>query len=438
MRDDHSTIATTLRRLANTISLIAPDDWVPLRAHLVSVGRLCRDHELVRAAILEIRRRDGDDDERFARRELATIDRATGALERIADAMTEDGALHPATRHAIRQALEARARAMPKQSLGELLGAARARQLAPLALEEFDLLWNATEQLLDQLNQRRAGDANVDPIVTDLMTFRGAHKRAAAVIETRTVLEYRSIGRTVARLVQHAVEWDAALEPETHALPPRGQDGLAKGTLWLLERICDELDLRTTRRFALYRLRVFFEQFEHEKLRAALERPEARRKREAILHEKMDRFLFQDGYFPLTNVEASRGNIDTAIVEKVERAGVPPILVELKQVTDIHPDAPRATRTLVQAAIETARTEVQAYRGFFASRPQWAGIQPFIVVVHTSRDLVKDLETDDVILIDLSDARPSTRRKEAKAPNERDAVAKPVPSRARRKRPPHR
>jgi hypothetical protein len=223
------------------------------------------------------------------------------------------------------------------------------------------------------------------------------------------------------------------LQPAAIGAPPHWQDDLDQDTLALIERICDELDFRTVRRLALYRLRVFFEEFEHERLRAALARPEAQRKREAIVHKEMNRFLFQEGYFPVTNVAASRGNIDTAIVERVEKAGVPPILVELKQVTDVHRGASRATWGAVRAEIESARGEVERYRGFFASRQQWAGVLPFIVVVHTCVENTADLESDDVILIDLSATTPSGKRGRRLVETNSEVPAATPPARRRRR-----
>jgi hypothetical protein len=409
MRDDHSAAATTLRRIATTIASTGQEDYARLRAYLVSVGRLCRDHEIVRAAVIELRRREGRDDERFAQREQATLGPLTAAFECVADAVTSEGALHASTWQAIQRALHAPGRALPNQTLGDMLRAARARQLAPLGLDDLTLLERATEQLLDGLNSCADRDPNVAPIVADLMTIRGARGLAQKVIETRTLLDYRSIGRTVDRLIQHANAWDAALEPDALVGPPSWRHGLAQDALVLIDRICDELDFRTVRRFALYRLRVFFEEFECERLQTMLAAPTAERRREAILQDEMERFLFQEGYFTLTNLEASRGNIDMAVVDRVEKAGVPPILVELKQVTDLHKSV-RATRAAVASAIETARGEVQRYRSSLASRPQWAGIMPFIVVVHTCVEDVAEFEGDDVILIDLSATTPSGKK----------------------------
>lgn len=421
MRDDHSAAAMALRRIATTITSTDKEDYARLRAYLVSLGRLCRDHEIVRAAVLELRRREGRDDERFTQREQATIGPLMAAFERVADAVTSEGALRDPTWQAIQRALQQPARALPNETLGQMLHAARARQLAPIGLDDLTLLERATEQLLDRLNSCADRDPNVAPVVEDLMTIRGGRGLAQKVIETRTLLDYRSIGRAVDRLIQHADAWDAALEPDALVGPPSWQHGLAQDAIVLIDRICDELDFRTVRRFALYRLRVFFEEFEYERLRAMLEDPAAERRREALLQDEMERFLFQEGYFTLTNLEASRGNIDTAVVDRIEKAGVPPILVELKQVTDLHGSA-RATRAAVASAIETARGEVQRYRGSLASRPQWAGIMPFIVVVHTCIEDLAELERDDVILIDLSASTPSGKR------GRRREHSRPVPN----------
>jgi hypothetical protein len=112
-----------------------------------------------------------------------------------------------------------------------------------------------------------------------------------------------------------------------------------------------------------------------------------------------------DGATVPANVATTLAAEDRHRVDRVEKAGVPPILVELKQVTDLHGSV-RATRAAVASAIETARGEVQRYRCSLASRPQWAGIMPFIVVVHTCVEDLAEFEGDDVILIDLSATTP--------------------------------
>jgi len=410
MRDDHSAAVTALRRIANTISSTDEEDKRRIRAYLVSVGRTLRDNEIVRAALVELRRRDSYDDERFKQREQATLGPVTVALQRVADALTPDGAIGEPTWLAIQRTLQETGRAHPRQTLGDMLRDAREMQLLPLELDDLTPLDRAADQLLQRLNGQFERDLVVASIVTDLAAIRSACATAQKVIETRTLLDYLSISRTVDRLIAHADAWDAALQADSLVGPPHWQDGLAQDAVALIDRICDELDFRTVRRFALYRLRVFFEEFEYERLREDLSAPKATRRREAILQHEMERFLFQEGYFPLTNVAASRGNIDTAVVDRVEKAGVPPILIELKQVTDLHGTS-RATRGAVRAEIETAWGEVQRYRGFLASRPQWAGIIPFVVVVHTCVEDISDLEGDDIILIDLSATTPSGKRR---------------------------
>lgn len=411
MRDDHSAAATALRRIANTIASTDKEDLRRLRAYLVSVGRLCRDHEIVRAALLELRRRESNDDERFAQREQVTLARTTAALQRVANALELDAPLLAPIRQLIRDALDMPARgATPRQTWGDMIRDARAEQLSPLRLEEISPLDRGAEVLEQLLDRRIQLDPHVAPIVNDLKTIRSACATAPKVLETRTLLDYLSVGRTMDRLIDHANAWDAALQVDSLEGPPHWQDGLAQDALVVIDRICDELDFRTVRRFALYRLRVFFEQFEHDRLRRELaEAEEAQRRREAILQRDMERFLFQEGYFPLTNVAASRGNIDTAVVGPEEEDGIPPILVELKQVTAFRVPS-QADRRAVTRAIETGRGEVQRYRSAIASRPQWSGIIPFVVVVHTCEEDISDLEADDVILIDLSDTTPSRKR----------------------------
>jgi hypothetical protein len=410
MRDDHSGAAVALRRIAKAISSTDPEDKRRIRAYLVWVGRMFRDNEIVRAALVELRRRESNDDERFAKREQALLGPATAALQRLALALAPDGPLQEETLQAIQRETTATGRMRPPVALADMLREARAGQLPALTLDDLSPLGQAAERLLRCLSAYSERDLEASFVVDHLTAIRTACASVNNAIETRRFLDYLSIGRTMDRLIDVAHAWDAALRDDSIADPPHYQDGLAQHALVVIDRICDELDFRTVRRFALYRLRVFFEHFEHHRLRTELAEAEAeRRRREDILQRVMDRFLFQEGYFPLTSVAASRGNIDTAIVGPMEEAGIPPILVELKQVTAFQVPS-QANRRAVTDAIDVGRGEVQRYRASLASRPQWGGIIPFVVVVHTCDEDISDLECDDVILIDLSATTPSRKR----------------------------
>jgi hypothetical protein len=84
-------------------------------------------------------------------------------------------------------------------------------------------------------------------------------------------------------------------------------------------------------------------------------------------------------------------------------------LIELKQVVALA-NPSEASRKAVAEAVAAARGEVERYRGHIATRPQWAGLLPVIVVVHTCIEDLSDLEATDVVLIDLSTASPSRKK----------------------------
>jgi hypothetical protein len=369
-----------------------------------------RDNEIVRAALVELRCRESHDDERFAKREQALLGPATAALQRLALVLAPDGPLQEETLQAIQRETTVTGRMRRPTALADMLREARAGQLPALTLDDLSPLGQAADRVLRCLGAYIERDLEASSVVDDLTAIRTVCANVNNAIETRKFLDYLSIGRTMDRLIGVADAWDTALQADSIADPPHYQDGLAQDALVVIDRICDELDFRAVRRFALYRLRVFFEHFEHHRLRAELAEAESeRRRREDILQRVMDRFLFQEGYFPLTSVAASRGNIDTAVVGPMEEAGIPPILVELKQVTAFQVPS-QANRRAVTDAIDVGRGEVQRYRASLASRPQWGGIAPFVVVVHTCDEDISDLESDDVILIDLSATTPSRKR----------------------------
>src|SRR5215470_16738518 len=103
MRDDHSGAAVALRRIAKAISSTDPEEKRRIRAYLVWVGRMFRDNEIVRAALVELRRRESYDDERFAQREQALLGPVTAALQRLALALATDGPLQEETLQAIQR-----------------------------------------------------------------------------------------------------------------------------------------------------------------------------------------------------------------------------------------------------------------------------------------------------------------------------------------------
>lgn len=414
MRDDYQGAVAALRLLAKAISsAAASDDKRRLRAYLVKVGRAFRDQPILQAALMELRARERHDEETFAQREFRVVQAATVVFTRVATILDPGGPIRPETLHAIEQHSSVSARERSPASLKEMFKEAQASRFPIFTLDDLPIFRRVADRLLATLQNAEDRDPHVSGAITQLSDVPRICDDADLAIETRRLLSYLSTGRNTDLLLDYANAWDAALRGENFRAHPthliQYHEGLEREALVIIDQVVEQLELRTVRRFALHRIRLFFEQFEFSRLRRELKKAETdRQSREAVLQRELDRFLFLDGYYPLTHTSASRGYTDTTILERVERAGVPPILIELKQVTAFR-RPPEASRRALEKAITTARGEVQRYRGAIASRPQWSGVLPFIVVIHTCSQDVSDLEAEDIILIDLSTTTPSKK-----------------------------
>lgn len=413
MRDDYQGAVTALRLLAKAISSVASDDKRRLRAYLVKVGRAFRDQPILQAALLELRAREHHDEKTFAQRELRVVQAATDVFTRVAMVLDSEGPVHPETLRVVEQHSSVAARERFPASLRDMLREAQNSRFSTFTLDDLPIFRRAAERLLATLQGAEDRDPHVSGAIAQLRDVPRICNDADAAIATRGLLNHLSTSRNADLLLDYANAWDAALRGETFEARPTHHieyhEGLEHEALVLIDEVVEQLELRTVRRFALHRLRLFFEEFEFSRLRRELKNAEAKKRpREAVLQQEMDRFLFLDGYYPLTHSSASRGYTDTTILERVERAGVPPILIELKQVTAFRRPSDASRREL-ERAIATARGEVQRYRGAIASRPQWSGVLPFVVVVHTCSQDVSDLQAEDVILIDISPVTPSKK-----------------------------
>ena len=203
-------------------------------------------------------------------------------------------------------------------------------------------------------------------------------RRAFELARLEDVLRHTSIGRLADRLCAGADSWDAALEGG-NARPYSDYIGIEQDLSYFIDSVAAKLDEGRSRMLSLHRLRVLFEHFDCVRIRQSL--AESKAQRERLLQEEMDRFLFHEGFFPVTHSSVSRGNLDTLVLEAVDGYGLPPLLVELKQVTAF--DDGGVSRAAVQRAIEGGRGEVACYRNHVSTRPQWVDVLPVIVVVHT-------------------------------------------------------
>jgi len=192
--------------------------------------------------------------------------------------------------------------------------------------------------------------------------------------------------------------------------------GLHRDARTVASRLESALAGRRGRRLVLFRAKVFFEHFFYDEVRGELATEDARvassrergdrarARRESVLRRPFDRFIFQEGFFPITEASASRGRLDLLLTD-ADNAGVRPLVAEIKQAVRLAPDDIGLAD--VRLAIADARAEIARYVGHLRARPRWAGIEPMVVVFHTSREDVSSLEDDTTLLVDIGTRTPS-------------------------------
>lgn len=405
MRDDYTRAASSLRLLGEAVQA-CPAEHRPRRsAYIIKLARLVQSNPLIRAAVLEIERQERSDEDALAARMKELSERALALFKRLQDAFARlsDGAI------CIINNFPSDIRTSAPYSIGDVkkaINEGRAVEFLPADV----LMFNANYAVRVRGGLKPFADPQLADVFDVFDEFESLGKDASPLQEVDELMKLASVGRLATRFRDYAARWDERLTGRH----PSGQllsDGIEHDIPFFVETVVAKLEEGVVRLFALHRLRVLFEQFDCAVLRPKLQAAEASEKeREEILQDAMDRFLFHDGYFPVTHSSASRGFFDTLVLENAEISGVPPLLVELKQVTAFA-NPRKASRKAVTDAISEARGEVERYHGHVATRPQWAGTMPVIVVVHTCAEDLSDLEAADVVLIDLSTATPSKKRK---------------------------
>ncbi|MFT3697726.1 MAG: hypothetical protein QM831_31595 [Kofleriaceae bacterium] len=230
-----------------------------------------------------------------------------------------------------------------------------------------------------------------------------------------------SVQGIVQRLQALLAEWETRIEKgptgENWKLPD--PNGLEEDLPMLASRVESFLAGRRSARLVLLRAKVYFEHFYWREARDVLEQEEARvqkaksegkeakARRELELRRHLDRFIFQEGFFPITEASAARGRLDLLISE-AGAAGIRPLVVEVKQAVRIDPDDISARD--VREAIEAARREIPQYVGHLRARLGWEHIEPLVVVFHTAGEDVSMFEDSGTILINIGSRTPSQLR----------------------------
>jgi hypothetical protein len=155
------------------------------------------------------------------------------------------------------------------------------------------------------------------------------------------------------------------------------------------------------RAFAIDRLIVSLEHFEREALLEAMadaSRPEQ------VLQRAVDRFLFSEGVFPVTNASIGRGRPDTLFeLSPTQHAGMQVVMLELKQVVT------NVTAPAVRKAVDQALDQLQQYSSSLQAHPEWSAHEIVCLVVYAGKIRYRWSSNVAVKLVYIGDAPPSAR-----------------------------
>lgn len=418
MRDDQLRACAVLRTLRTAIADCNGAHKERLASYMIRLGRFLRDDPPSSGA-LQALRAQCEADENSLQRSTRTIERRCKVhgqrLRLLLTKLTPDardlllgdwgtgtGGEPPAFRQALRDV--------------------QADVSRELSLQEAELFRrNVVEPLRREFSAWAGTDPAVPKLLAEVTSLESTGKAARLLSEAEVVMKRFSIARLFERLQRFVDAWEGRVtggSPVGTLMP----DGLEQDLPALVDQIVVKLEEGIAAGYAIHRVRVLFEHFMRQSLRDELQREEervpvaakggakkasrARPQREQILQRHLDEFLFREGYFPVTHSAASGGYTDTLVLDRADSSGMPPLLVELKQAVDVLSPG-RVVRAHVVAAINLGRGEVARYRGHLATRPRWHGLAPVVVVVHTCREDLSDLNAADVVVIDICDRPPS-------------------------------
>ena len=153
------------------------------------------------------------------------------------------------------------------------------------------------------------------------------------------------------------------------------------------------------RSYAVDRLVLQLERFERVSL---LKNMRAATRPEQPFQEAVDKFVFAEGFYPITHATAGRGRIDTLIEAAEQAAGMRSILLELKQAVKV------ATPAAVRKAVKDGSAQVEDYSKSLRSHPRWAVHEVFCIIAYAGpRRFSVNHGDAQVRLVYLGDAPPS-------------------------------
>jgi hypothetical protein len=133
---------------------------------------------------------------------------------------------------------------------------------------------------------------------------------------------------------------------------------------------------------------------------------------EAVLQDRVDQFIFDQGLFPITHCPAAHGEVDTFVGKvhscfgEAKRNAALPLVLELKQVVR------DTSRTSLLAAIEHATGQAQIYAQHLRSNPEWMDSQVFCVIAYAGPQRYALPSRQDVVLVYLGESVPSQGAKD--------------------------
>ena len=406
MQDDEVRTCAVLGTLRDAILACPPGHDQRWKGHLVRLGKYLRDNPVAHAALDELRR-DGHVDEESLRECSANVlEQGRSVAVSLGEVMLR---LSQDARREFYEERDLSAGVAPRGFRDFMRSVERGA--VELTIKKLSsIAGNVLKYLGPHLERFVVDEPAVSEFLTVVESFQGVCGAAYRLQEADELMRTAAVHRTGDRLIHLANAWRRRFEDP--AAPERLDiGGLKDDAPAFVDMLIVQVKEGVSRLYAVYRLRVLFENFMRERLCSELRDEEAREgnaRREQVLQKHMDEFLFREGYFPLTHTQASNGFMDTLLLDRATASRMPPLLIELKQAVNVTEPA-KIKPGQVESVIKAARGEVACYLNQIVSRPAWQRTTPIIVVVHTCRGDLSQLDAGDAVLIVFSDKAPSEK-----------------------------
>lgn len=189
--------------------------------------------------------------------------------------------------------------------------------------------------------------------------------------------------------------------------------GLLRECTWAIKqissRVLHQLSAASGTFHALRRMKAYFEHFARAELIEHIRK--GRKRREERIQEMLDRFLFNEGVFPITHCAASGGLLDTFIateaLPRLETAAdneIPAMLIELKQKVTIDAEK-QPSESAIKNAVKDALGQASTYADHLAANPRWSNPHIYAVVFYSGKQRYHSTR-NDVVLVYLGDKTP--------------------------------